>query len=289
MRKLAGTFIEGVLPRLGIKIGSDHALWAWAARHARWVLNRFRPVEGATPYELVYGKSFKGLLAEYGEPVHGYIKSLNKGGARWRVCLFLGKVERQDQDWRADNLEFRLTELSGIWKEMPFRWIMGRINTLHNYARRIHSGLILNGGFVEREIPNTHATSVYDMLNEMNAGHYLARRSLEEMQRTAGLFYRHQVMLQAAMNEASPAEGPVYTRFRPGGREPSIRQDYEAAQANQMCGRLEAKVQQLAGRHYNFARKRNTRGQQMQWKENLIITENVGFCTQDERTSRCTT
>ena len=98
MRKLAGTFIEGVLPRLGIKIGSDHALWAWAARHARWVLNRFRPVEGATPYELVYGKSFKGLLAEYGEPVHGYIKSLNKGGARWRVCLFLGKVERQDQD-----------------------------------------------------------------------------------------------------------------------------------------------------------------------------------------------
>ena len=33
-------------------------------------------------------KSYKGLLAVYGDPVHGYIKSLNKG-------VFLGKVERQ--------------------------------------------------------------------------------------------------------------------------------------------------------------------------------------------------
>ena len=54
-----------------------------AARHASWVLNRFLPVKGATAYELVYGKSYyKGLLAEYGEPVHGYIKSLNKQKAR---------------------------------------------------------------------------------------------------------------------------------------------------------------------------------------------------------------
>ena len=57
-----------------------------------------QPVRGATPYEIVYGKSYKGLLAEFGEPVHGYIKSLDKGEARWHLCLFLGKVERQDTD-----------------------------------------------------------------------------------------------------------------------------------------------------------------------------------------------
>ena len=34
VRKLAGSFIEDVQSRLGIKIGSDHALWTWAARHA---------------------------------------------------------------------------------------------------------------------------------------------------------------------------------------------------------------------------------------------------------------
>ena len=55
------------------------------------MLNRFQPVKGATPYEIVYGKSYKGLLAEYGD-----IKSLNKGEARWHLRLFLGKVERQD-------------------------------------------------------------------------------------------------------------------------------------------------------------------------------------------------
>ena len=36
VRKLAGSFIEGLQSKLAIKIGSDHALWVWAARHASW-------------------------------------------------------------------------------------------------------------------------------------------------------------------------------------------------------------------------------------------------------------
>ena len=36
VRKLAGSFIEGAQSRLGIKVGSDRALWTWAARHASW-------------------------------------------------------------------------------------------------------------------------------------------------------------------------------------------------------------------------------------------------------------
>ena len=96
-------------PRLGIKIGSDHALWIWAARRS-WVLNRFQPVRGATPYELVYGKSYKGLLAEYAEPVHGCIERVNKGEARWRLRLFLGKVERQDTYELADGVQVVLSK-----------------------------------------------------------------------------------------------------------------------------------------------------------------------------------
>ena len=30
-----------------IKIGLDHALWTWAAKHASWVLKRFQLVKGA--------------------------------------------------------------------------------------------------------------------------------------------------------------------------------------------------------------------------------------------------
>ena len=78
---------------------------------------------------------------------------------------------------------------------------------------------------------------------EMNAEHYLARRSLEDMQATEGLYYGHQVMLQAAMDGANPTERPLYKRFKPGNRELSIRQEYEVERANQMCGPLEAKLQ----------------------------------------------
>ena len=64
MTKLAGTFIEGAQSRLGIKVGSDHALWTWVARHASRVPNRPQQVKGATPYELVYGKSSKASTKE---------------------------------------------------------------------------------------------------------------------------------------------------------------------------------------------------------------------------------
>ena len=57
------------------------------------------------------------------------------------------------------------------------------INILHNYARRLHCGLILNGGFVEHEVPNLQTQTVisYDALGELNAGNFLARRSLEDI------------------------------------------------------------------------------------------------------------
>ena len=91
---------------------------AWAARNASWALNRFQPVKGASPFELVYGKSYKGLLAGYGEPVHGYVKSLNREkrdviyACSWEklkgkiyvltngVQVVLSKcIRRTDQDW----------------------------------------------------------------------------------------------------------------------------------------------------------------------------------------------
>ena len=105
MRKLAGSFIKGLQSKLGIKIGSDHALWNWAARHASWVLNRFQPVKGAAPRELVYGKSYKGLSAE-----DGYIRSLNKGEARRRLWLVSEKVESQDTYVLTDDVQVALSK-----------------------------------------------------------------------------------------------------------------------------------------------------------------------------------
>ena len=91
-----------------------------------------------------------------------------------------------------------------------------------------------------------------DTLGEMSAGHYLARRSLEDVQATEGLYYGHQVMLQAAMDGANPTEGPLYKRCKSGNRELSIKQRYEVERTNQMCGRLETKLQQLVERNSNL-------------------------------------
>ena len=110
--------------------------------------------------------------------------------------------------------------------------------------------MILNGGFIEHEVPDQ-----YDVLGELNAGNSLARRSLEDMQATEGQFWGHRVMLQAATDGATPSEGILNRRFRIGNRERSMREQYITGQSVQLCGRMEAKLQQLVERHYNLLRR----------------------------------
>ena len=40
------------------------------ARHAAWLLNRYKPVRGAIPYELVHCRPFRGVLADFAEPIY---------------------------------------------------------------------------------------------------------------------------------------------------------------------------------------------------------------------------
>ena len=41
--------------------------------------------------------------------------------------------------------------------------------------------MVLMAGFTEPETPDTARVSAYDVLQELNAGNFLARRSLEDM------------------------------------------------------------------------------------------------------------
>ena len=59
-------------------------------------------------------------------------------------------------------------------------------------------------------------------------------------------------MLQAATDGATPSEGPSNRMFRTGNREISMREQYIADLASQMCGRLGAKLDQLNERHWNL-------------------------------------
>ena len=96
VRGLAGTLMNHVEAKLSIKLNTNHGLWSWALRHASWLLNRFSVVHGATPYELVYAKVYKGRMTEFAEPAFAYTHTAMKGNPRWQRVIVLGKTESQD-------------------------------------------------------------------------------------------------------------------------------------------------------------------------------------------------
>ena len=111
------------------------------------------------------------------------------------------------------NVEKEIEILEGKIEDYDGSELEG-INILHNYTRRFHCGLILNGGFVEHEVPSFQTIISYDVLGELKAGNCLARRSLEDMQATEGQYWGHQVMLQAATDGTAPSEGPLNRMFK---------------------------------------------------------------------------
>ena len=110
VRGLAGTLMDQLQTKLGLKSGTSNPLWSWAARHSSWLLNRYRPVRGATPFELVHGKVYRGSLALFGEPIYAFVKTALKGHAKWHKALFLGKTEGQDSFSVYDGSRILLTK-----------------------------------------------------------------------------------------------------------------------------------------------------------------------------------
>ena len=101
-----------------------------------------------------------------------------------------------------------------------------------DYTRRIHSGLIAVG--------------------EINAGNFLARRSLEDMRSTPGQFHGHRVMQQAALQGAIPTEGPLSRGVKPGNGEQMNRVEKEKENAILLCGQFEREIGVLRERHMNL-------------------------------------
>ena len=56
--------------RMKVKIGGKHAIWAWVAEYASYLLNRFEVgKDGKTAYERCKGKKAKVLGLEFGEGI----------------------------------------------------------------------------------------------------------------------------------------------------------------------------------------------------------------------------
>ena len=71
-----------------------------------------------------------------------------------------------------------------------------RTDNLTDYARRFHCGLILYGGFVEEQAPDTLTIISHDMLGGTHAGNYLTKRRLEDMRSIRGDYHGHSVTIQ---------------------------------------------------------------------------------------------
>jgi len=96
IRSLAGSLMHRVQQKLSVEFDTNSGLWSWAFRHAAWLLNRFSVVHGTTPFELAYGKVYKGRLVEFGEPAFSYVHTTHKGNPPRKKVLVLGKAEGQD-------------------------------------------------------------------------------------------------------------------------------------------------------------------------------------------------
>eukprot|EP00435_Cladocopium_sp_Y103_P004952 s4480_g1.t1 len=109
IRGLAGSLMHNLQSKLAVTVSSSHALWSWCMRHSAWILNRFNPRQSLTPFEVVYGKQYRGQICQYGEPVLGFARSSMKGNPKWRRMLFLGKVEGQDSFLLYDGVSLKIS------------------------------------------------------------------------------------------------------------------------------------------------------------------------------------
>jgi hypothetical protein len=95
--------MEQLQSNIKMKIGTSNPFWSWGARHAAWLLNRYKPVRGATPYELVHGMAYRGVLAAFAEPMCAYYKTSLKCEKKWhrsRQRIFLTRSVRcVGQSW----------------------------------------------------------------------------------------------------------------------------------------------------------------------------------------------
>ena len=81
--------------RCRVKVEGHNHIFSWAMRHSGFIHNRFsRAVRGAPPYEIVFGRRFKGILLPFGEQCLFHLPSRHKGDMQWRRGIYAGHNER---------------------------------------------------------------------------------------------------------------------------------------------------------------------------------------------------
>ena len=84
---------------------ADNALKRWIARHAAWLIPRFRGSEIQSPFYRAMGGPYRGKSVEFGETVLAHLPEVGKGSGnpapkladRWKSGVRLGKSDLTDE------------------------------------------------------------------------------------------------------------------------------------------------------------------------------------------------
>ena len=84
-----------------IPIDVNHPVFPWLAKHVSWLWARYHvQSDGMTPYRAIHGKDYSAPIVPFGETILCKVpdlKSQSKARPRWYKCVFVGRLELNDQ------------------------------------------------------------------------------------------------------------------------------------------------------------------------------------------------
>ena len=82
----------------GVEVKADSPLLPWVVNHAAWLLNRYQPYLGETPFHRVQGHEYRGEVYAFGQPLLvRKVESQSRLQPRWDAGIFLGKLTSSDE------------------------------------------------------------------------------------------------------------------------------------------------------------------------------------------------
>ncbi|CAE8737401.1 unnamed protein product, partial [Polarella glacialis] len=92
------TLCTQVQQQWDVELKADSPLLPWVVGHAAWLLNRFQPYLGETPFHRVQGHEYRGEVYAFGQPLLvRTVESQSRLQPRWDAGIFLGKLTSSDE------------------------------------------------------------------------------------------------------------------------------------------------------------------------------------------------
>lgn len=134
IRSLAAILMEDLAGHIEFRFNRRYPLWTWACRHSAWLFNKFQAGQGVTSHELLYGKVCDGKINPYGEVCLAYTKPRQgfKADPRWKIGIYLGKTELQDNWIIGDGNRVFLSRSLRRVENLQKEYISSLLPILHN-------------------------------------------------------------------------------------------------------------------------------------------------------------